>query len=253
VSGRKLIAGNWKMHGDRAGAVTLARGLRDGAASLDVVRCELVVCPPFPHLAAVAEVVGSSPIGLGGQNLHWERTGAFTGEISGAMLRDCGCTWVLVGHSERRHVFGESDEIIRKKLVAAVEAGLQPILCVGETEAEREDGLTEAVLTRQLTAALDGLYAGTRRLEIAYEPVWAIGTGRTATPELIAAAHNGIREIARGLGTADWVARARILYGGSVKPSNAADILAVDDVGGLLVGGASLEPESFLAIAGANG
>jgi len=247
---RALVAGNWKMNAGGADGVALAEEVARGAA--DAGRnADLAVCPPYPLLAAVGRALEGSSIALGAQNLHPEAKGAFTGEVSASMLVHAGCRMVLVGHSERRQLFAESDADVRRKVEAALGAGLVPVVCVGETESEREDGLTGAVLERQVVAALGGTDLGTGTLAIAYEPVWAIGTGRTATPEMVAEAHAGIRRLAgatQGDGFAD---RVRILYGGSVKPDNAATLLALPDVDGALVGGASLDAASFLAIAAA--
>lgn len=246
---RQLVAGNWKMHTSRDGAGALARAIADGATAAR--HAELAVCPPFPYLASVAKVLAGSQVVLGAQDAHFEPSGAFTGEVSMAMLADLGCKMVIVGHSERRRLFFESDELIRRKVIAALSHSITPIVCVGETEAEREDGLTDAVLERQLVGGLDPGELGARRFEVAYEPVWAIGTGRTATPPMVAAAHRRIRETLTKLVGRDRASQTRILYGGSVKPGNAAELLAIDGVDGALVGGASLDAESFLAIAAA--
>ncbi len=212
-------------------------------------RDEIAVYPPFVCLPAAVEAAKGSKVAIGGQNMYWEKEGAFTGEVSAAMLLACGCTHVIIGHSERRQYFGETDDTVNKKLERALEAGLTPIVCVGEVIQEREAGLTEEVLRRQCTGALRGI-SGEKaaRLVIAYEPVWAIGTGRTATPELAADAHHVIRQqAARALG--EEVARnLRILYGGSVKPDNAKALMAQEEIDGGLVGGASLDAKSFAAI-----
>ncbi|MBI4615672.1 MAG: triose-phosphate isomerase [Planctomycetes bacterium] len=245
---RILVAGNWKMNltveKARSLAREVARRTREGAAAVDVA-----VFPPYPYLLAVAEALSGSPVRLGGQDLHWEAEGAFTGAVSGAMLREAGCRMVLVGHSERRHVFGETDVQTNKKVHAALNHGLDPILCVGEKLDEREAGRTEQVLARQLAAGLE--VVGGRdmpRVTIAYEPVWAIGTGRTATPQTASEAHAFLRrQLAERFGS-DTAEATRILYGGSVKPDNAASLVGQPDVDGLLVGGASLDAESFSAI-----
>jgi triosephosphate isomerase (TIM) len=243
-----LIAGNWKMNPPtRDEATALAQEVKAGVgASADV---HVVVCPPFVFLQAVDGVLEGSPIGLGGQNMHWEPGGAYTGETSGAMLVDAGCTHVILGHSERRHGLGETDAQVNAKLRAALAARLIPIVCIGETKDERLEDRTEAVLEMQLAGSLAGLspdqMAGT---VLAYEPVWAIGTGLTATPEQAQAAHAFIRaRLARSFGqaTAD---RVVVQYGGSVKPDNAAELLACPDIDGALVGGASLKAGDFLAI-----
>jgi triosephosphate isomerase len=210
---------------------------------------QTLIFPPFPFLAPVAERLDGSQIGLGAQDLHFEAKGAFTGAVSAAMLASVGCRWVLIGHSERRHVFGDSDEVVAKKLRAALAAGLRPVLCIGEQLQERQAGQTFAVNARQLRTALQGLDAGQlEHLVIAYEPVWAIGTGLVATPEQAQEVHADIRQQLAGLLGRDFAARTRIQYGGSVKASTAAGLMAQPDVDGLLVGGASLQAEEFAAI-----
>lgn len=246
-----LIAGNWKMNpSTRAEAAALAQEVKAGVGSSTQVH--VVVCPPSPFLQAVDSVLEGSPIGLGGQNMHWETSGAYTGEVSGAMLVDSGCTHVILGHSERRHGMGETDAQVNRKLQAALAARLIPIVCIGETKDERLSDRTEAVLAEQLTGSLAGLspeqMAGT---VLAYEPVWAIGTGLTATPEQAQSAHAFIRaRLAEAFGqaTAD---RVVVQYGGSVKPDNAGQLLACPDIDGALVGGASLKAADFLAIVAA--
>jgi triosephosphate isomerase len=247
VTLKPYIAGNWKMNLDRRGAVALAQALcaevgRPG--SVDVA-----VFPPFVYLSDVAQVLAGSAIAVGAQDVCDRKAGAFTGEVSADMLRDVGATIALVGHSERRHVYGETDTLVRAKLEAALAAGLDVILCVGETLAEREGGRTEAVNARQLSAGLNGLSRDLLgRVTVAYEPVWAIGTGRTATPEQAAEAHAYLRGVVSGLFDQTAAAALRIQYGGSVKPDNTAALLASPDVNGALVGGASLEAASFLGI-----
>jgi triosephosphate isomerase len=243
---RPMVAGNWKMHGTLDSARTLAAAVR-AAAEAAAPPAELVLCPAAPHLAAVAEALAGGPVGLGGQDCHAAAEGAHTGDISAGMLRDAGCGFVILGHSERRAAHAETDAAVRAKAVAALAAGLVPILCVGETLAERAEGRAEQVVVAQLAGSLpDGACAA--GAVIAYEPVWAIGTGRTPTPDDIRAMHAAIRGAllarhgAPGRGT-------RILYGGSVKPGNAAQILGLPEVNGALVGGASLDAEAFLAIA----
>jgi triosephosphate isomerase len=237
----QLIAGNWKMHGLAADAVALAKGVVAGAAGLP---CELLVCPPFVHLAAVAQVLAGSPVALGGQDCHHSKQGAHTGDISPPMLRDMGATWVILGHSERRQNHAETDEQVREKVLAAVEAGLTPIVCVGETADQRSGGQETEVVGWQLAGSLPKPFAGV----VAYEPVWAIGSGKNATDEDVATMHAFIRdELVRQFGDAGQ--DIRILYGGSVRPANAASLLAVPHVGGALIGGASLKAEDFLAIA----
>jgi triosephosphate isomerase len=235
------------MHRTSAEARTLAREVRAAAEAL-ADRVDVAVAPPFTALAAVAGELQGSRIGLGAQNIHWESQGAFTGEISAAMLVDAGCRYVLCGHSERRQLFGDTDEAVQKKTKAALAAGLHPIVCVGETLPEREAGRTLEVVGRQVRAALSGLSAEqVGRLTVAYEPVWAIGTGKTATSAQAQEVHAALRAILRELAPA--VAEAvRILYGGSVKPDNAAELMSQPDVDGALVGGASLKASDFTGI-----
>jgi len=236
---QQLIAGNWKMNGLRAEALALATALRGGAA------CDLLVCPPATVLAAVADVLAGTAVMLGGQDCHSDPSGAHTGDVSAPMLRDAGAGWVILGHSERRQDHHETDAQVRSKVVAAQAAGLQTIVCVGETEQERSAGEALSVVARQLAGSLPAEYAGV----VAYEPIWAIGTGRTATEADVIEMHAAIRVdlvALHGNGAA-----IRILYGGSVKPGNAATLLALPEVGGALVGGASLDAADFLAIAAA--
>ena len=241
-----LIAGNWKMNMTNHEAVSLARQLK--VKVLGVHRVEVLVCPPFTALTAVGEVLGDSEILLGAQNLHDRNSGAFTGEISGPMIRSASAGWVLIGHSERRQFFHDSDEWIHRKLLAALEAGLRPILCVGETLEEREADKLESVLQTQIRGALAELSSDLlKQVTVAYEPVWAIGTGVVATPAQAQDAHQMVRKMVADLNPA--VAREmRILYGGSVKGSNAAELLGQPDIDGALVGGASLKAEDFGAI-----
>ncbi|MFZ5791980.1 MAG: triose-phosphate isomerase [Pseudomonadota bacterium] len=243
---RPLIAGNWKMNGLRADGLALADALAAGAKAA-ALRCDLLVCPPATLLAALAERLKGSPVALGGQDCHTKASGAHTGDISATMLADAGCRYVIVGHSERRADHGESDATVKAKAQAAMAAGLVPILCVGESAAERDRGEALPVVARQLAASLPtGADAST--LVIAYEPVWAIGSGRTPTAAEIEAMHENLRaELGRHVGAE--AQRLRILYGGSVKAANAAEILGLGEVDGALVGGASLKAEEFLAIA----
>jgi len=237
----QLIAGNWKMHGLSADAVALARDVAAGAAGLS---CELLVCPPSVHLAAVAQALAGSPVAAGGQDCHQAKQGAHTGDISGPMLRDIGASWVILGHSERRQNHGETDELVREKVLAAVAAGLTPIVCVGETEDQRAGGQETETVGWQIAGSLPKPFTGV----VAYEPVWAIGTGKNATDQDVATMHAFIREeLERQFGEDGQT--IRILYGGSVRPGNAASLLAVPNVGGALVGGASLKADDFLAIA----
>lgn len=249
MSKRKpLVAGNWKMNGTRAAAAELVARIVRGVASLGEV--EVAVCPPFILIPLVAEQLRAAGgrVQWGGQNLDAHAGGAYTGEISGAMLQDFGCTYVIVGHSERRTLYGETDPIVAEKFAAALAAGLTPILCVGETLAEREAKQTEAVVARQLTAVLDRHgAAGLARATVAYEPVWAIGTGRTAAPQQAQDVHRFLRaEIAAH--DAEVAAKVRILYGGSVKGANARELFSQPDIDGGLIGGASLQAEEFLTI-----
>ncbi len=243
-----LVIGNWKMHGGQAEARALAQSLRDGLKRPRGV--EVVVCPPFTALAAVGEALSGSAVALGAQNCHWEPSGAFTGEISPAMLAELGCRWVLLGHSERRHIFRETDEEISRKVAAALRHGLRPVLCVGETADERRQGLTFTVVEGQLRAGCAGLTAeDIGRCVLAYEPVWAIGTGVNATPSQAAEVHGYLRGLVSELGSKELAQSVRILYGGSVKAENAAVLTQEADIDGVLVGGASLQAPSFIAIA----
>ena len=247
---RTLIAANWKMNKTRAEAEAFARLVRDRVS--EAPSCDLLVFPPFFSVPVVAETLAGTGVGVGSQDLYFEPSGAFTGEVSAQMVLDAGAGWVLVGHSERRHVLGESNEVVAKKLGAALEAGLSPILCVGERIEEREADAADDVVREQLEIALSGLTVGDiERTVIAYEPVWAIGTGRTATPEDAEEMHGFIRQWLAGAAGSDVADRVRIQYGGSVKPDNAAGLLARDEIDGALIGGASLEADSFLAIAAA--
>jgi triosephosphate isomerase len=246
---RPLIAGNWKMNSDRASAVELAGGIARRAG--DFGRCDLLVCPPFVYLPAVADALAGTKVALGAQNMYYEKNGAFTGEISAAMLRDIGCGYVILGHSERRHILGETDALVNKKTLAALAAGLVPIVCVGELLAEREAGQTAAVIRRQFTGSLAGITADqVEWLVIAYEPVWAIGTGRVASPQQAEEVHADLRSLLAERYN-DRSAAVRILYGGSVKPDNAGDLLSQPNIDGALVGGASLKVDDFLGIAAA--
>jgi triosephosphate isomerase len=246
-----LIAGNWKMNpAARSDAMALAEAVKTGVGQLAAVR--VVLCPPSVYLGDVDRVLEGSPIGLGAQNMHWEPQGAYTGEVSAAMLMDVGCTHVILGHSERRHGMGETDTQVNLKLQRALAAGLLPIVCVGETKEERQSDQTEQIVGSQLERSLAGLsaeqLAGT---VLAYEPIWAIGTGLTATPNQAQSAQKFIRDrLAAQFGeaTAD---RVVVLYGGSVKPDCVAELLACPDIDGALVGGASLNAADFVAIVGA--
>lgn len=243
---RKLVAGNWKMNGSAESIRGLLQGVREGAA--EIVAVELAVFPPFVYLGLVEQQLSGTAIGWGTQNLSEHVSGAYTGEVAGPMLRDFHCKYVIVGHSERRTLYGESDEVVARKFAAARKVGITPILCVGETLEEREQGVTEAVVERQLKAVLDleGISAFTDAV-IAYEPVWAIGTGRVPSVEDVAAMHAAIRaRLVAALGEAGTT--VRILYGGSVNAGNASELLATAGVSGALVGGASLTAEGFVPI-----
>lgn len=245
-----VIAGNWKMYKTPSEAIVLAEGVVKTLSSLDGP--ELVVCPPFTALAAVGRVVAGSRISLGAQNMHWVREGAYTGEVSAAMLQDVGCRHVIIGHSERRQYFGETDESVNRKSCAAVACGLTPIVCVGETLAEREAGRAYAVVETQLKGGLSGLLPEQiQKLVLAYEPVWAIGTGKTATPSQADEMHAHIRKTIGMLFDSGIACGIRILYGGSVKPDNARELLERTEIDGALIGGASLQVDSFAAIASA--
>ena len=243
-----LVVGNWKMNGTLADARGLAQSIRDGLKRPRGV--EVAICPPFTALAAVAEVLAGSAVGVGAQNCHWEAEGAFTGEISPLMLAELGCRLVLLGHSERRHLFRESDDEINKKVAAALRHGLIPLLCVGETAEERRQGLTFTVVEGQLRAGWAGLSReDIGRCLLAYEPVLAIGTGVTATPAQAAEVHGYLRGLVSELGSKELAQTVRILYGGRVKADNAAAVTEEPDIDGVLVGGASLQAQSFIAIA----
>ena len=244
---KPFVAGNWKMNLDQTQARELAVGVAQ--AGPDLTGAEVVLIPPFTATAQVREALGHSPVGLGGQNCHWEDKGAFTGEVSAAMLKDAGCGYVLVGHSERRQFFGETDATVNKKLRAVLKNGLCPVFCLGETLAEREEGRTELRVVGQLAGGLEGLTGDEfERVVVAYEPVWAIGTGRTAIPAQAEEVHGLIRrELSKKYGQG-VAACAIIIYGGSVKPDNALVLYQEKDIDGFLVGGASLEAGSFITI-----
>ncbi len=244
MSRKPVIAGNWKMYKTQAeviGTIEELRALVEGYAEVEVV-----VCPTFTSLPAAANALRGSSIGLGAQNVHWEEEGAFTGEISTEMLLDVGCQYAIIGHSERRQHFSESDEMVSRKLQKLIQTPLTPILCVGETLEEREAERVEEVVLGQLERALAGLTVeSVFRIIIAYEPVWAIGTGRTATPEVAEEVHSMIRGWLSETYSEDLAGGIRILYGGSVKPGNVAELMAQPDIDGALVGGASLDSQSF--------
>jgi triosephosphate isomerase len=242
-----FLAGNWKMHGARTEAVTLASAL--AATVGHTVGREVLLAPPYTALEPVAQAIAGTDIRLGGQNVHWEPKGAFTGEISAAMLREAGCTHVIVGHSERRQLFGETNETVNRRVHAAIGGGLVPIVCVGETLAEREADATAAVIERQVEDGLAGLRSEQiAELIVAYEPVWAIGTGHTATPGQAQEVHHAIRRQLVGVASQTSAERVRILYGGSVKADNIDGLMAEPDIDGALVGGASLDAAAFTRI-----
>lgn len=244
-----LVAGNWKMNGSKADAADLVNGIKAGATN--VARAEIAVCPPFPFLYLMQELLGDSPIRWGAQDVSRETDGAFTGQVSARMLADFGCTYAIVGHSERRMFNAETDDAIAKKFAQALACKLTPILCVGETLEEREQGKTEEVVARHLDAVLEGLGANAiAQGVIAYEPVWAIGTGVTATPEQAQEVHAFLRQriAAKSPDIAEGV---RILYGGSMKPGNAMELIGQADIDGGLIGGAALKASDFLAICAA--
>lgn len=244
---RMIIAGNWKMFTTVAEAATLVKALK--LKVVNVRHVEIVVCPPFTNLTTVAELLKGSNVRLGAQNLFWEEQGAFTGEVSARMLLSTRCQFVIIGHSERRLYFGETDETVNQRLHRALAAGLSPIVCVGETLAQRQAATTQAVVDKQVRGAFREVDGDSfRRVVIAYEPVWAIGTGVNATPEQAQEMHAFIRGLLAALYSIADAAQTSILYGGSVKPANAAELLRQADVDGALVGGASLEAEGFAAI-----
>ncbi|MCB2224253.1 MAG: triose-phosphate isomerase [Actinobacteria bacterium] len=247
---KDLIAGNWKMHADHLEAIQMVQKLGYRLDPADYDRVEVVVCPPLTALRSVQTVIEADylPIKLGAQNVHWEDQGAFTGEVSPPMLAKLNVSYVIVGHSERREMFGDDDAVVARKLRAVLGAGMTPIVCVGESLDQREAGVTEEVIGGQLHAALDGLDAATvAGLVIAYEPIWAIGTGRTADADTAAAACGYLREQVRGT-WGEAADEARVLYGGSVNPGNVAGLMAKRDIDGGLVGGASLDPDKMAAL-----
>lgn len=244
---RKIIAGNWKMNTRRSDAVELAKKIV--AALGDNSPVEVALCPPTVYLSAVAEVVAGTPVELGGQNLYAAGDGAYTGEVNAGMLADVGCRMVILGHSERRQLMGETDACVSKKLHAALAGHLVPIVCVGETLEQREADETEQVIETQVRGSLEGLDSvQAAGIVIAYEPVWAIGTGKTASPEQAEAVHAFIRSLLGKMFSTDIAGQMRIQYGGSVKPNNAAELLGQANIDGALVGGASLNADDFVAI-----
>ena len=247
---RILIAGNWKMNTDQGSAVALAEGIVSQAGQAP--HADLLVCPPFVYLATVGKALAGSRVALGAQDMYHEENGAFTGEISAAMLCDVGAGYVILGHSERRHILGETDAVVNKKTLAALAAGLLPVVCVGETLAEREAGRTAEVIREQFEGSLVGITEDQMaNVVIAYEPVWAIGTGKVASPQQAEEVHADLRRLLAKQYNAVLAGRVRILYGGSVKPDNAGEILRQENVDGALVGGASLKAADFVGIAAA--
>ena len=244
---RPLIAGNWKMYKTADEAVDFVKKLRPQVS--EVADRDIMIAPAFTALAAAAAALQGSTVGLGAQDLFWEAEGAFTGQVSPRMLAAAGCRYVIIGHSERRQFFGETDDTVNRKIRAALKADLIPVMCVGESEKERENGQTFSILDKQIKNGLESLVASELgSLVIAYEPVWAIGTGKTATSAQAQEAHAFIRSLVQGLFGAGLAASVRILYGGSVKPENASELMAMIDIDGALVGGASLNPDSFAKI-----
>ena len=234
------------MNGDRAMAESLCSGIVQGVSRLDGV--EIAICPPYTLLNVVYDEIADGNCALGAQDMDINDNGAFTGQVSASMLKDCGCSYVILGHSERRTIYGETDALVARKVEKALASGLTAILCVGETQEERESGITEAVVTRQIKAVIDQVgIAAFNNIVIAYEPVWAIGTGLTATPDQAQEVHRGIRQQLAAL-DASIAEQTRILYGGSMKPDNAAELIAKPDIDGGLIGGASLKAEDFLGI-----
>ena len=251
---KPFVAGNWKMNTNSQTGVELVERIASGSVEAASQSVTVAVCPPFVYLQSVAKALSSSNIAVGAQDMYFEPEGAFTGEISASMLKDVGCSYCLCGHSERRHVIGETDELINKKVAAAVSGGLLPILCVGELLEEREASQTNDVVTRHVKEGLAGLSAEKlKAVTIAYEPVWAIGTGLTATPDQAQQVHDFIRKLLGQIYDEKTAEEIRILYGGSVKPGNAAELMGQKDIDGVLVGGASLKADDFLAIIKAAG
>jgi triosephosphate isomerase len=241
------MAGNWKMYKTPAETAAFFEKLLPLVAASN--HADVLVCPPFVNIASAVVAAAGSNVAIGGQNLHWAKEGAFTGEVSGPMLRSAGCAAVIVGHSERRQYFGETDATVLKRTVAALDAGLVPVVCVGEVLGERESGRTDEVLATQFRDGLGSLSAAQfARVVIAYEPVWAIGTGKTATPDMAADAHRHLRGLVRSTYGDDAASAVRILYGGSVKPDNVRALMAQPEIDGALVGGASLDAVSFASI-----
>ena len=246
MSRKVIIAGNWKMNKTGSEGKALVEALLKEVGAFDPAEVDIVVCPPFTTLAAVAPVLAGTRVKLGAQNVHWADNGAFTGEVSAPMLKEAGVEYVIIGHSERRQYFGETDDTVNRRLQAALKAGLKPIVCIGESLEEREGGRTEAVLRTQIRGGFAGLDAAAMAgVVVAYEPVWAIGTGRTATPEMAEETHAFIRSELSAIFGADCAAKVRIQYGGSMKAANARELVAQADIDGGLIGGAALEATGF--------
>ena len=244
---KKIIAGNWKMNNDLNESQSLVSGIISGLGNDD--KCEVIVCPPFTSLSEVHSLVKDSPVKLGAQNMFFEENGAYTGEISAGMLKSVGCEYVILGHSERRTIFGESDEWINNKIKKAIESELKVIFCIGETLAQREEGVTDAVVKNQIINGLQNVTSeNLKTITIAYEPIWAIGTGKTASPVQAQEVHAFIRNLIEEIYSKESAENLIIQYGGSVKPDNAASLLSQPDIDGALVGGACLKPASFLSI-----
>ncbi len=244
MSRKIIIAGNWKMHKTNSEALQLANQIR--IKTTDITRTGMIICPPFTALAPVYEVIKDTNIGLGAQNMYWEKEGAFTGEISPGMVKSTGASYVIIGHSERRQYFGETDDTVNKKIKTALENGLKPIVCVGESLHEREENITDRVVKLQVELGLVGLSADQmKKVIIAYEPIWAIGTGKTASPEQAQEVHLLIRNILSKMFGSGVAEEITLQYGGSVKPGNAESLLSQNDIDGALVGGACLKADSF--------
>jgi len=245
---KKVIAGNWKMNNDLSESKNLISKLAEALAGKSV-NCDVIVCPPFTSLSEASSLLKGTQIKLGAQNMYFEESGAYTGEVSASMLKSAGCEYVILGHSERRTIFGESDQVINKKIKKALASGLKPIFCVGETLEEREGNITNQVIERQVKEGLKDLSADDMKtIIVAYEPVWAIGTGKTATPAQAEDVHDFIRTQIKGLFNAEVADNIVIQYGGSVKPDNAKELLSQKDIDGALVGGACLKADSFMGI-----
>lgn len=244
---RKVIAGNWKMNNDLSQSQNLVSSVLNGLQSKP--NCDVIICPSFTSLSEISNLVKNTSIKLGAQNMHFEDSGAFTGEVSASMLKSVGCEYVILGHSERRNIFGESDEMINKKILKALEAGLKPVFCVGELLEQREAGTTKDVVKKQIESGLKDVHPSKiNDIIIAYEPVWAIGTGKTATSAQAQEVHEFIRSLVEKLFSSEAAGKIIIQYGGSVKPENSGELLSQKDIDGALVGGACLKADSFLSI-----